>query len=632
VRPRAPQPDLLRWLWHDPLLRSVVVACGLLLGTQLVLIILHPPWIDSITDWFLTVLAWPEAAVVVYFTRRLSQARWPGALSRWLLSTGMVCYAVARTAWTLDEHVILHGNLPFPSVPDLMFALQYPCFFLAVIFIPRKRLASPRLLVLVDSLLWIGTITALSWYFILAPIFIESGLSPLVRAVALTYPVGGLLVLFGLIMILLRPNRYYISRQVLSLFLAGIVCLIIGDSLAAWLVLHPNQVLRRGSLPGLFWMACYMLIALAALVQVRLAIGAPRMSSTVLVRVNYSRQDIAASLRFLAPFLSAVLASAAILTHAALTTARSGWGDLLGPVLVSVGLLLLVIMRQALTFLENRRLQRETEEARASERVQRELNQRKDEFLSIVGHELKTPLTSLRGFVQLLAKRLRGWQPAAGTDESLLRTVELARRSVSTVEGSVRRLSQLVDDLLDDARIQAGRLTFDLERCDLGAIVAAAVEDQRILEPTRKLRLELPSPAVPVMVNVDASRIGQAVTNYLTNALKYSAEDQPITVRLEVVDSAEEGVGAVARVSVHDAGIGVPVGARAQVWKRFERIDGSAVQSGSGVGLGIGLSITRDIIERHHGQVGVESIPGQGSTFWFTLPLALAASATPRLE
>jgi signal transduction histidine kinase len=86
--------------------------------------------------------------------------------------------------------------------------------------------------------------------------------------------------------------------------------------------------------------------------------------------------------------------------------------------------------------------------------------------------------------------------------------------------------------------------------------------------------------------------------------------------------------GAVARVAVRDEGIGVPLQEQARVWERFPRIMGSAVQSGSGVGLGLGLFICKTIIEGHHGQVGLDSVPGRGSTFWFSLPLAEAAADT----
>src|SRR5262249_672652 len=131
----------------------------------------------------------------------------------------------------------------------------------------------------------------------------------------------------------------------------------------------------------------------------------------------------------------------------------------------------------------------------------------------------------------------------------------------------------------------------------------------------------------PVLVHVDAMRIRQVVTNYLTNALKYSKEDRAVEVRLEVEYAGARvggGVGAsagdVARVRVRDEGIGVPLAAQASIWDRFEQIEGNKVQSGSGIGLGIGLAISKHVVEGHHGQVGIESVPMRGSTFWFTMP------------
>ena len=110
-------------------------------------------------------------------------------------------------------------------------------------------------------------------------------------------------------------------------------------------------------------------------------------------------------------------------------------------------------------------------------------------------------------------------------------------------------------------------------------------------------------------------RIPWVVTNYLTNALKYAPAEQPVVVGLDVS-------GHEAQVWVRDQGPGLPLEEQAQVWERFHQVKGIEIQSDVGVGLGLGLYICRTIIERHQGRVGVESAPGQGSIFWFTLPLA----------
>jgi signal transduction histidine kinase len=150
--------------------------------------------------------------------------------------------------------------------------------------------------------------------------------------------------------------------------------------------------------------------------------------------------------------------------------------------------------------------------------------------------------------------------------------------------------------------------------CDLEDVVREQVAALRVANPLRVLRLEMAAES-PIQVEADADRIGQVVANYVSNALKYSPEDRLVRVRVAVK-------GGWARVAVVDQGPGLPAHEQERIWGRFYRAEGVRVQSGSAVGLGLGLHICKIIVEGHGGRVGIASRVGHGSTFWFTLPLA----------
>ncbi len=224
-------------------------------------------------------------------------------------------------------------------------------------------------------------------------------------------------------------------------------------------------------------------------------------------------------------------------------------------------------------------------------------------------------MTTIKGYVQLVARRLKNSSRQENVrlpelQQSLATSAELLERS----DVQIARLTRLVNELLDASRIQANKLEFHREQCDLTQIVQEAVQNQQYEDAQRPITLEL-STIQPLPIIADVDRVGQVVTNYLSNALKYSPPATPIAVRVAVD-------GQTVRVSVRDEGPGLAKEEQERIWERFYRVEGIEVQSGSGVGLGLGLHICRTIIERHGGQIGVDSTPGAGSTFWFTLPLA----------
>jgi signal transduction histidine kinase len=598
-------------LWGDPLLRIAFSAAGLLLAFQLVITLLQPAWAGPVTAGLEMLLGWAGLLLMVLLSRWFTRMEQPEARSWWCVSAGLLANAVSHTV-RLVEILLVYPRLAVrPSVADLIAFLQYPCYLLALILVPQAHATIRRALMIVDGCLLLGAGVALAWYFLLAPIYQSSHQTMLGKLVSLSFPVGDLAIFFGLAMIWLRFRVSSVDRLVVVLLFVAIVCLIVAASWHALLLLSASGY-QEGSPPSLFGMAFVLLVPLAGLVQFRLtqggfAVGAGRRARPVNPQPhNLRRQDLLAGLRVTAPVAAAVLVSAVLFIRAELVASTL---HPVFPPLIALGLLLLALVRQGLTAVDNERLRREREE------TLRETTAQMETFLGVAGHELKNPLASIQLGLALIERRVRR---LLGRERVTIEDVASLLEPVVQAEHQDERLERLVNDLVDVARVRAGRLELHLAPTDLAGLVRQAVEEQRNINPTRTILLELPEDQ-PVPALGDAQRLWQVVTNYLTNALKYSPEDRPVRVGIWVKDQK-------ARVWVHDEGPGLPVEEQKRIWERFHRVPGIPVQSGEGVGLGLGLHVSRTIVELHHGKVGVQSAPGQGSTFWFSLPLATAAA------
>ncbi|HET8629601.1 MAG TPA: PAS domain-containing protein [Thermomicrobiales bacterium] len=231
---------------------------------------------------------------------------------------------------------------------------------------------------------------------------------------------------------------------------------------------------------------------------------------------------------------------------------------------------------------------------------QKRAEQEKDAFFSLISHEVKSPLTAIKGYAQL-AERAVAPGPAG----------ERQSRYLGVVAEQVARIERLVEDLSEVNRLRSGVLRQEPVDFDLAALTRATVERHRVTVDTHRLELEVA--AEPLTVHADPARIEQVLANLLTNAVKYSPAADRVWVTLE-------RDGATAHLHVRDAGIGIPRAEQARLFARFYR-GSNAAEAGPG-GLGLGLFIAHEIVAHSGGRIWVESAEGQGSTFHVMLPLA----------
>ncbi len=232
------------------------------------------------------------------------------------------------------------------------------------------------------------------------------------------------------------------------------------------------------------------------------------------------------------------------------------------------------------------------------------VNQLKDHFLSMASHELKTPITVIRGQVQLGTRRLAK-QPDLPSEFAPLQTV------LERVDQQTHRLEALVDDLLDLSILSAGKMALRMTKCDVRDVCREVVVEQQTLSGRT---IELNVPASPVMLQADCERLSQVVINLVTNAIKYSPKETAIQVRVtQRTDSV--------MIQVHNAGPSIPQEQQANIFEPFYRTP--AAQSSTKKGWGLGLAISKEIVERHGGHIGVESSEENGTTVFVELPVTL---------
>lgn len=235
----------------------------------------------------------------------------------------------------------------------------------------------------------------------------------------------------------------------------------------------------------------------------------------------------------------------------------------------------------------------------------KEEEQRKGDFIKMVSHELKTPVTSIKGYVQLLLSMLHSENGMNHSELPIKATLE-------RVDKQILRLTRLITEMLDLSRLEDSKLELKREIIDLNSLVAETIQDLQHTSTSHKINLSLNFDA---RINGDRDRIQQVLINFINNAIKYSPDKNVVEVNIAQAENNQVAV------NVKDFGIGINIIDQERVFERFYRVSGKNETTFSG--FGIGLFIAKEIIERHHGTISVQSETGQGSTFSFTLPIVV---------
>lgn len=246
--------------------------------------------------------------------------------------------------------------------------------------------------------------------------------------------------------------------------------------------------------------------------------------------------------------------------------------------------------------IDQTRLKQENEDLRL-------INQRKNEFVNMVAHQLQAPLTAIIGFSDLIRRASM---------------IPQAEEYIGLIHRESCRLSELVEQLLSLSRIRSGRITPSLQRIDLNAIARAVVDSQVLLIREREVAVDVGLGTEGLPIDADPVLIHQAVANLVNNAVKYSPTHSTVAIRTERIDQSGHAAGPFAVLSVRDSGPGVSDADREKIFDEFYRAQSPATLHVKGSGLG--LTIAKEIVHIHGGRLGVEAAPGGGSVFFLAIP------------
>ncbi len=254
---------------------------------------------------------------------------------------------------------------------------------------------------------------------------------------------------------------------------------------------------------------------------------------------------------------------------------------------------------------------------------EKEIEKMKNDFISTVSHELRTPLTSILGFTKVIKKRLEEiiFPQTRPDDPKTVRAMRQVSDNIGIIVSEGARLTDLINDVLDLAKMEAGKTEWKCETLDVVAMLERSIAVSSSLFESKGLTLAREIQSDSYHVEGDSDRLMQVMINLLSNAVKFT-EKGGVTVRARKIKgdaAAEQDGGEFIEISVIDSGIGIPEEDKAKVFEKFRQVGNTLTDRPRGTGLG--LPICKQIVEHHGGKISVESEAGKGSKFFFTLPV-----------
>ena len=505
----------------------------------------------------------------------------------YLFALGLGAFTVGDTIFNLYAYA-WNKTPPSPSVADVFYLAGYPFLVagLALLILGVGR--AERRVGMIDAAILASAFGIVQWIFLMSRLVNSS--DPGLRVDG-AYTGMDVLLVSGLAVFALTPSWRSRSYR----FLAGaLVFLLAADEVFSS---NPNHY-GNASWNDSLYLLSYVLWGAAALhpSMARLA----RRQSTARPKLSGSRLVVLAAALLTAPFV--------LLLQKLLDERIAVVAIVVGASLVAV----LVLARLAGLVQALDRLRREEKTARGeadfARRLLEEQNERlreadrmKDEFVALISHDLRTPLTSIMGYLELALE-----------NEEL---PETERRYLQVVERNSERLMHLVNDLLFVARLEAGEMDIRFDELDLATVVQHAVEEAGPRARAKEIVLESETDSVP-HVSADRGRLFQLLDNLVGNAIKFTPTGGKVAVRLS-------RRGEFARLEVEDSGVGISSEDQEHLFERFFRAENT--RDGRVPGTGLGLYIARAIVEAHGGRIGVQSRIGEGTCFRIELPLTREA-------